>query len=81
MKLPTQVAAIVIDVAHERGVRVIDILGRSRRPLHYLARFEAMQRVRQAVVIAGKPASTTMIGRWFDRDHASVCNALGKQTT
>ncbi len=81
MKLPTQVAAIIIDVAHERGVRVMDILGRSHHPPHWLARYEAMQRVRQAVVICGKPASTTMIGRWFDRDHASVSIALRKQTS
>jgi chromosomal replication initiation ATPase DnaA len=80
MKLPTQVAAIVIDVAHERGVTVRDILGRAHTERAWLARREAMQRVRQAVVICGKPPSTIKIGGWFNRDASTVSISLRKQT-
>ncbi len=69
--VPPIVRAVVASVALETGVSSEVILGAGRGQAGTAARWEAMRRVR---VETG--ASTTMIGRWFNRDHSSVVHAL-----
>ena len=60
--------------ARETGVSVDDLRGPTRRRDVYL--------VRQAVMIEARNAgfTTTQIGRFFNRDHSSICHATkGKQ--
>ena len=73
---------IVNEVAKEFRVTAAEIVGPSRKVRICRARHHAMYRVRNEVVIDGKPASYPRIGRWFGRDHTTVLNAYrrhGKQ--
>lgn len=67
---------IVNEVAADHGVTAAEILGRSQKQRASQARHHAMFRVRNEVVIDGKPASFPRIGRWFGRDHSTVVHAF-----
>ena len=65
--------ALIEKVAAARGVTLDQVLGPLRwRPI-VMARHEAMKAVRAA----NPNMSTPQIGKIFNRDHSSVCFALG----
>lgn len=69
--VPHIVRSIVASVAMEHGVKASEIMGRSRNATVHAARRSAMVRVRDAT-----GASTSVIGKWFDRDHSTVVFAI-----
>ena len=75
MSVPPSVAEIMQQSARWHGVTVANILGPSRTRHVVAARRMAMARTRNSVRIKGKPASGTLIGRWFQRDHSTVWHA------
>ena len=54
-----------------------DILSRSRSAPIFEARAIAMKRLRDEIVIVGKPVSYPQIGKWFGRNHSTVMSACG----
>jgi chromosomal replication initiator protein len=64
--------SIMAEVAREHGVAVEDLTGPSRKRSIAYVRFIAMRRIR-----AETKLSTPQIGKLFNRDHTTVCHALG----
>lgn len=78
-RMPESVLAIVYATAIKYGVAPRDIVGRTRTKHVAHARFEAMYRVRNEIIIAGGKPSLPLIGAWFGgRDHTTVIYALRK---
>ena len=75
--IPPRVLAILSEVQRERGVKG-DMLGRDGPQPLRLARMEAWCRIRQEIVIGGRPPSYPQIGRWVGRDHTTVISACRK---
>ena len=79
MSLPERVRSIVEEVAAERSIPYIDMVApcpnrRSERLSH--ARFEAMRRIRETILICDKPATVTQIASWLNCDHTTVVHGL-----
>lgn len=62
---------IATEVAEKHGVRLRDLTGRETGRIYVRARFEAMTRIRDELNF-----SLPQIGRFFNRDHTTVINAL-----
>lgn len=73
--LPTRVRMIVESVAERHGFHARDVLSASRRRAIFHARAETAFILRQ-MQWGGKRPSFPQIGRWLNRDHASIMNAI-----
>ncbi|MCO6407338.1 helix-turn-helix domain-containing protein [Hoeflea alexandrii] len=73
-ELPPSVRSIVVDAAHQYGVKIYSIFSPSRRNPVVMARWSAMYRVKSEIEVA----STIKISEWFDRDHTSVLSGLAR---
>lgn len=74
---PSRVLAIVREVCAETNVAPWEVFSAIRNRRVSTARHLAMQIVRAAIVVNGKPPSYPQIGSWFGRDHTSVRNGCG----
>lgn len=79
--LPPRVAQTIQSVASRHGVSVGDLLGRGRTLKMVGARRAAIRAVRSLDWEpwrqgAENRPSTTLIGRWFGRDHTTVLSAI-----
>lgn len=82
-----RVRGAILSTAQETGVSVDEILGRSRKKKIVNARYQAIRAVARAVDLkrscgnwAGGFWSTKAIAHLFDRDHTTICYALGTLT-
>lgn len=72
-----RIVQIIAEVAARHDLRPEEITGPERWKRNCRARYEAMWLARQAVGRDGKPLySLPQIGRFFNRDHTTVLNAL-----
>jgi chromosomal replication initiation ATPase DnaA len=70
--IPARVQAIISAVAYEHGIPISDIMSDRRTREISRARHAAMRTVR---ALENPKPSTTRIGEWFGRDHATVLYA------
>ncbi len=77
-KAPLRVVNILRDVAAETQVSVREILGQDRTRRVTGARWVVMWRLRAIRMANGRPPSYERIGRWMNRNHASVIYGVAK---
>lgn len=69
-------ALLVEQVAFWHGITVREVMGRGRSWAVVAARFDAIAAVYVNCSIAGRKYRQTELGRLFDRDHATIIQAL-----
>lgn len=69
---------VVSEVAALHGATFADLIGASRKQKFHKARQEAIRRILEEITIDGKPPSSTILGRWFNRDHTSILHIMGR---
>lgn len=74
--MPPSVADILRQVCRSSAISIEELVGPQRLKAFARARFEAVYRIRNEIKIAGCEPSLPQIGRWLNRDHTSVPNAL-----
>lgn len=74
--MPGRVREIMEQVCARNGMRLPDLLGQSRMKTFAHARFEAAAQIHAQIKIGCAPPSLPQIGRWMNRDHTSILNAL-----
>lgn len=62
---------VIREVAEAHGLSIEDLVGPSRKHAHIRARWEAMRRIKEEFDL-----SLPRIGRFFNKDHTTVLNAL-----
>lgn len=70
--MPRAYREIVHRVANERRVNVMLIAGASRMQVAVLPRNEAMYLIKAL----DPKISTTMLGKWFDKDHTAILHSI-----
>ena len=75
--IPPRVRDIIREVAEEHGFAPEDLIGPLSRKALCWARYDAWARIRERIVIAGRPPSFHQIGLWFGgRDFTTIKNGL-----
>lgn len=77
---------IAEEVANKYGITVFALLGKrgkraKQASIATRARHETMYRLRHEMKIAGAPPSYPQIGRWLNRDHATVIHGIRKHAS
>jgi chromosomal replication initiation ATPase DnaA len=74
--LPERVNSITAEVCAKHGVTLPQIMAKGRGQDVMQARHECWYLVRKRVVINGATVSSTQIGAWFNRDHATILSGI-----
>lgn len=75
--MPPRVREIAADVCAQHGVTVEQMLDHTRGDAVVLARWKAINAVRDRLRINGQPPSHQHLARWFERSTGAIGYALG----
>lgn len=73
-RVPARIVGILAEAADTHGVALLALIGPGRKPAAVAARDATIYALRRD----NPQLSMPVIGRWFDRDHTSICACVAR---